>query len=97
MDTQQPIDMSPNRWTMVQELMDVVLEVAGGLSTTADTELVKALLFEGDKASGRFPTIRVLEESAGQRLIHAIAEHVCRTGLWGFQIPHQSKKMRQAV
>ncbi len=58
---------------------------------------MQGLLLEGDKASGRFLTIRVLEESTGQRLIHAIVEHVCRTGSRGFQIPYQSKKMRQAV
>jgi hypothetical protein len=97
MGTQQPINMSPDRWIMIQELMDIVLEVAGGLSTTAGAGRVKGLIFEENKASGRFPTIRVLEESAGKRLIDTVAEHVCRTGLKGFQIHHQSKKMRQAV
>jgi hypothetical protein len=97
MGSQQPIDMSPDRWTMIQELMDVVLDVASGLSTTTDAEQLKGLLVEENKASGRFPTIRVLEESAGKRLIDAVAGHICRTGLRGFQIPHQSKQMRQAV
>ncbi len=97
MGTPQPIDMSPDRWIMIQELMDIVLEVAGGFSTTTGTGRVKGLIFEKHKASGRFPTIRVLEESAGKRLIDTVAERVCRTGLKGFQIHHQSKKMRRAV
>ncbi|KAK4235167.1 hypothetical protein C8A03DRAFT_46641 [Achaetomium macrosporum] len=79
MGSQQPIDMSPDRWTIIQELMGV------------------GLLVENGKTSGRFPTIRVLEEAASRSFVEAITEHVCRTGLRGFQIQHQSKQMRQAV
>lgn len=43
---QQPIDMSPERWTMIQELMDIVLEVARNLATGPET--IKELLFEED-------------------------------------------------
>jgi hypothetical protein len=97
MGTQRPVDMSPDRWTLIQELMDVVLEVARKLSQ-GHGETVKGLLFEEDTArSSRFPTIRVLEESAGTRLIDAVARHVCRVGLKGLPIQHQSKAMRQAV
>jgi hypothetical protein len=90
MGTPQPVDMSPDRWTIIQELMEVVLKTASNLSNnpSAEGESVKGLLFEEDKASSRFPTIRVLEESAGERLINAIAEHVCRSGLRGFPIQH---------
>ncbi|AEO68380.1 uncharacterized protein THITE_2145549 [Thermothielavioides terrestris NRRL 8126] len=95
---QQPVDMSPDRWTLIQELMDILLEVAKGL-VDEDTKSGRArgLLFEEDKASGRFPTVRVLEEAAGRRLVGAIAGRVCRTGLRGFPIQHQSKQMREAV
>ncbi|KAK3293166.1 uncharacterized protein B0H64DRAFT_327170 [Chaetomium fimeti] len=95
--SQQPIDMSPDRWTMIQELMDVVVEVARKLTNGPERESVKGLLFEESPASGRFPTIRVLEESAGKYLVEAIAKQICRTGLRGFPIQHQSKQMRQAV
>ncbi|KAJ4291237.1 hypothetical protein N0V88_006237 [Collariella sp. IMI 366227] len=97
MGAQQPIDMSPDRWTIIQELMDVVLEVASRLSNGPEESRVKGLLFEEDKNSGRFPTIRVLEESAGLDLVSEIAEQVCHTGLRGFPIQHQSKQMRKAV
>ncbi|KAL2132090.1 hypothetical protein VTI74DRAFT_4243 [Chaetomium olivicolor] len=97
MGTQRPIDMSPDRWTIIQELMDVVLEVAGRLENGPEEVRTKGVLFEGNKASGRFPTIRVLGESAGQWLVSAVAEQICRTGLRGFPIQHQSKQMRQAV
>ncbi|KAK4182801.1 hypothetical protein QBC35DRAFT_395228 [Podospora australis] len=97
MGSQQPIDMSPDRWTIIQELMDTVLEVARELVTGPKAGTMKGLLFEEDRASGRFPTVRVLEEAAGKRLVHAIAEHVCRTGMRMFPIQHQSKQMRRAV
>ncbi|KAK4130358.1 hypothetical protein BT67DRAFT_490504 [Trichocladium antarcticum] len=97
MGTQKPIDMSPDRWTIIQELMHVVLEVAGRLANGPRETRVRGLLLEEDQASGRFPTIRVLEEAAGQSLITAIAEQICRTGLRGFPIQHQSRQMRKAV
>ena len=93
MGTPQPVRMSPDHWTIIQELMEVVLKTASNLSNnpSPEGESVKGLLFEEDKASGRFPTIRVLEESAGERLINTVAEHVCRSRLRGFPIQHQSK------
>jgi hypothetical protein len=94
---QKSIDMSPERWTMIQELMDLMLEIASKLTNGPEAGKVKGLLFDEDTASGRFPTIRVLEESAGKLLVDALAEQVCRTGLRGFPIQHQSKQMRQAV
>jgi hypothetical protein len=79
--------------------MEVVLKTASNLLNNPSTEgeSVKGLLFEEDKASSRFPTICVLEESAGERLINAIAEHVYRSGLRGFPIQYQLKQIRQAV
>ncbi|EAQ83711.1 hypothetical protein CHGG_10115 [Chaetomium globosum CBS 148.51] len=95
--SQQPIDMSPDRWTMIQELMDVLAEIARNLANGAEGQRVEGLLFEENEASGRYPTIRVLEESAGKCLVDAIAKQICRTGVRGFPIQHQSKQMRRAV
>ena len=95
--SQQPIDMSPDRWVMIQELMDVLVEIARKLANGSEGQRVKGLLFEENEGSGRYPTIRVLEESAGKYLVDAIAKQICRTGLRGFPIQHQSKQMRQAV
>lgn len=79
---------------MIQELIDIILEVASGLLTTAGVGRVKGFIFKENKASGRFLTIRVLEESAGKRLINTVTENIYRTGLKGFQIYHQLKKIR---
>ncbi|KAL2159331.1 hypothetical protein VTH06DRAFT_2334 [Thermothelomyces fergusii] len=97
MGAQQPIDMSPERWTMIQDLMDIVLDVSREL--TSGPRKVKGLLLEqhDDSIESRFPTIRVLEDSAGKVLVEAIAKRICLTGLKGFPIPHQTRRMRQAV
>ncbi|KAK3904432.1 hypothetical protein C8A05DRAFT_13694 [Staphylotrichum tortipilum] len=97
MGAQQPIDMSPERWSMIQELMDVVLDVARDLATKTGPEVTNGLLFEEDTGSGRFPTIRVLEEEAGKKLIKAVAIHICQTGLKGCPVQHQPSQTRQAV
>ncbi|KAK4120622.1 hypothetical protein N657DRAFT_665989 [Parathielavia appendiculata] len=95
--TQRPIDMSPDRWKLIQELMGVVLDVAEDPARRHAEADVKGLLFEGDRGSGRFPIIRVLEESASKRLVSDVAEHVCCVGLKGFPIHHQSISRRTAV
>jgi hypothetical protein len=95
--SQQPIDMSPERWAMIQELMDILSEIAKELASGSGGQRVKGLLFEENEASGRYPTIRVLEESAGKYLVDDIAKRICRTGLRGFPIQHQPEQMRQAV
>lgn len=97
MGTQQPIDMSPDRWTPIQELMGIVLEVASDLATGPGGKNTEGLLVEEYEGGGRFPTIRILEEQAGVRLINAVASRVCDTGLRGFQIQQQSQQTRQAA
>ncbi|KAL2186630.1 hypothetical protein L209DRAFT_711026 [Thermothelomyces heterothallicus CBS 203.75] len=97
MGAQQPIDMSPERWTTIQELMDIVLDVSKEL-TSGPGRIRGLLLEEHDNTAGsRFPTIRVLEDSAGKVLVETVAERICRIGLKGFPIHHQTKRMRQAV
>ncbi|GAB1318054.1 ubiquitinyl hydrolase 1 [Madurella fahalii] len=97
MGRQQPVDMSPDRWALIQDLMDVVVDVARELVNGPASSTRDGLLLVEDEAGGRFPTIRVLEESAGVRLVTTVAENVCRTGLRGFPIQHQSKKMRRVA
>ncbi|KAK4155980.1 hypothetical protein C8A00DRAFT_41452 [Chaetomidium leptoderma] len=90
MGSQRPIDMSPDRWTLIQDIMDIVLDVAEKLAG-------EGLLVENHGNKCRFPTIRVLEEDAGKRLVLGVAKQICRRGLRGFPLQHQSKQNRQVV
>ncbi|KAK0630434.1 hypothetical protein B0T17DRAFT_589950 [Bombardia bombarda] len=94
MGSQQPVEMSPDRWFLIQELLDVVAESAKVLCMQHNG-ISDGILCEAHE--GRFPTIRILTEEAGDRLIDAVAKHVCQRGLKGFQIQHQPARMRNAV
>ncbi|VBB80720.1 Putative protein of unknown function [Podospora comata] len=99
MGSQQPVDMSPERWVLIQDLLGVVRDVAkklkrGDAKQSGPTD---GLLFEEEPKSGRFPTIRTLDESAGTQLMEATARELCRLGMRGLPIQHQTRQMRDAV
>lgn len=95
MGDQQSVEMSPDRWVVIQELMNVVLEVARDLAEEMGSIAEGIQIKESDK--GRFPIVRILEATVGQRLVKMVGERVCKTGLLGFPIHHQPEDMRKAV
>ncbi|KAK3346903.1 hypothetical protein B0T25DRAFT_613574 [Lasiosphaeria hispida] len=100
MGTQQPVDMSPDRWVLIQEIMAIVRDEARDMKAglvPRDNSSSEGLLFEELPESAQFPTIRVLEEAAGRQLVGRIAERVCSLGLKGFPVSRQTPNMRQAV
>ncbi|KAK5662476.1 hypothetical protein OQA88_8387 [Cercophora sp. LCS_1] len=96
MGTQGPIDMSPDRWLIVQELLRITLEVAREISAAATDTPTQGLLVE-ERGRARFPTIRILEESSGQSFVTAIAKRIFEAGLRGFPIHNQTEKMKKAL
>ncbi|GAB1314704.1 ubiquitinyl hydrolase 1 [Madurella fahalii] len=98
MGTQEAIDMTPDRWTLAQELLGKTEAVVRGLIAAKEPMpwVSEGLLFE-DHGPGRFATIRVLGEAQGRQLIRALATVVCDSGLRGFPVHHQTVGMRQAV
>ncbi|KAK3374532.1 hypothetical protein B0T24DRAFT_577590 [Lasiosphaeria ovina] len=98
MGAQEAVEMSPDRWTLIQQLLDMTEAVVRRLmaAENAHTRVVEGLVFE-DHGAGRVPVIRILGESAGQHLIAELAATVCRCGLRGFPVHHQTESMRQAV
>ncbi|KAH6619158.1 hypothetical protein B0J18DRAFT_481466 [Chaetomium sp. MPI-SDFR-AT-0129] len=89
MGSQEAVEMSPDRWILIQELLLMTENVAcvshGGL------------LLQDDAIPGRVRKIRVLEDSGGQQLITALANEVCSIGITGLPVHHQTEDMRQAV
>ncbi|KAK3317279.1 hypothetical protein B0T19DRAFT_389380 [Cercophora scortea] len=98
MGVQKAVEMSPDRWCMVQELLQMVKDVVHRIKhkPQADTAIKEGLLYK-DQGPGRFPIIRVLSEAAGMPLVEELAKAVCQSGLVGFPIHHQPIRMRQAV
>ncbi|KAK0710370.1 hypothetical protein B0T21DRAFT_454868 [Apiosordaria backusii] len=99
MGSQQPVDMSPDRWVFIQDLMDMVRDVARELKHGhgGSSVLTEGLLFEEDSTASRFPTIRTLDESTGTQLVEAIARKLCSLGMRGLPVQHQTTQMRDAV
>lgn len=92
MGTQRPIELSPERWICIQQVLSLVREFA---------PLVKKEFPDWidikERQPGAFPRTRVLRPDAGQEILSRIAKRICETGLNGFPIARQPEPMRQAV
>lgn len=98
MGTQEAVEMSPDRWILIQELLGMAeLVVRGKMnSDTPEAGVREGLLFE-DHGAGRVPVIRILGESAGREVVRTLAAEVCSRGLRGLPVHHQTMQMREAV
>ncbi|KAK4459473.1 hypothetical protein QBC42DRAFT_299412 [Cladorrhinum samala] len=100
MGAQEPVEMSPKRWILIQQLLSMAESVTrrliADIAGVADGLLVEDL-DSGRVPSGRVPVIRVVDESAGRRLVAELADEVCNRGLTGFPLHHRTPRMRQAM
>ncbi|KAK4182710.1 hypothetical protein QBC35DRAFT_546309 [Podospora australis] len=98
MGSQRPVDMSPNRWTLIMEFLDLLKDTAISLKSDIDPDCPRLLVETGD-SSGAFPTIRILDDSVGEQLIQKIADRICGSGgmLTALPVHHQPSPMRQAA
>ena len=96
--TQEAVEMSPDRWILIQGLLDLTETVVRGLMAPKEPGMSGSggFLFE-ERDAGRVPVIRVLEDPAGRQLIEALAHEVCRLGVRGLPVHHQTAQMRRAV
>ncbi|KAK4204643.1 hypothetical protein QBC40DRAFT_345375 [Triangularia verruculosa] len=99
MGSQKPVDMSPDRWVLIQNLLDFVHDTAKELKHAQGERpgLSEGLLFEQEDGTGRFPTIRTLDDSTGAQLVEAVAHKLCTLGMKGLPIQHQTTQMRRAI
>ncbi|KAK4543620.1 hypothetical protein LTR36_005265 [Oleoguttula mirabilis] len=92
MGTQRPVDMSPERWLCIHEVLGLVRK----FSQITAHELPDSLELT-HSLPGRFPRTRILKADAQAHLLSAIALHICNTGLNGFPIARQPQAVRDAV
>ncbi|RDW69108.1 uncharacterized protein DSM5745_08868 [Aspergillus mulundensis] len=92
MGAQQALEFSPQRWTIIQQLLDLVRMYA---------PLIKAKLphsVELDKQwPGGFPRTRLLREDAVSELFKMIANHICNKGIDSLPMSRQPELIRKAV
>lgn len=92
MGRRRPIQLAPTRWTIIQELLDLVRKYSVSLAhkQTAAFEIHA-------RAEGGFPRVRVLEAHMADALMREIANDICENGLLGLPIARQSIKERRAI
>ncbi|KAK0723613.1 hypothetical protein B0T26DRAFT_811927 [Lasiosphaeria miniovina] len=99
MGSQQPVEMSPERWILIEAVMELLRDVVKRLarSKSGGGDLEGLLFEERQDKSGGFPTIRVLEDAAGQNLVETLAHQICALGLPGFPIHNVTASVRRAI
>jgi hypothetical protein len=92
MGTQQPIELSPDRWFLMQQILDLVQKIAPSVARTHPTSIE---IHHGN--TGGFPRIRLLRADATRLLMLGVAAHIRDNGLGGVQMSRQSEKMRNEI
>ncbi|CAK7212634.1 hypothetical protein SCUCBS95973_001530 [Sporothrix curviconia] len=99
----RPTELSPGRWIIVQELLDMVVSAVVDLKRESPDAV--EVLFDFDDADadaarrwpGRFPRTRLLKQDIHSRFVHLVATHLCSCGVRGFPIALQPDSVRNAV
>jgi hypothetical protein len=84
MGMQRPIELSPERWVCIQQVLDLVKMYLAQTSFPSQMDV-----------NERWPG--VLRPDAQQLILGRIAKHICETGLNGFPIARQPEPVREAV
>ena len=92
MGMQRPMEMMPDRWMLLQHVLDLVRQLAPAI--------VHDLPLSVDHhpgVPGSFPRLRILRSDAQALLLQRLAEHICANGIEGFQISRQPEAARKAI
>ncbi|KAI3589065.1 hypothetical protein IWW34DRAFT_826868 [Fusarium oxysporum f. sp. albedinis] len=89
---QRPIDHSPDRWRVIQEVLGLVFR----FFTEAKVEFSQYLDTTGQHP-GRVPRVRILRRGVEATIFERVATFICETGMDGFPISHQPPAVRDAV
>ncbi|KAJ4146956.1 hypothetical protein LMH87_001509 [Akanthomyces muscarius] len=92
MGTQRSIDHAPARWIVISEVLDVVKRCIPAVQARFPEGVE---VYPGHR--GSFPRTRILQYEAFVELSCHVAESICKKGLSGFSIAHQSEAVRAAV
>jgi len=89
---QRPLELSPQRWTVIQQLLDLVRNYAPEIKK----EFPRSIEVDQQRP-GCFPRIRLLHYDAGQALSKRIAKHICDYGIDCLPVSRQRESTRDAV
>ncbi|KAL4951222.1 hypothetical protein BDW69DRAFT_42194 [Aspergillus filifer] len=92
MGSQRALELSPQRWNLTQQLLDVVRRYV-----LAIKELNPQGIEVDGQSPGRFHRTRLLHEDATKELFEKIADHICSNGIDSLPISRQPEAMRAAI
>jgi hypothetical protein len=92
MGTQQPIEHSPDRWFLIQQVLDLVQELAPLVAQESPNSIE---IHNG--TAGAFPRVRLLRTDATKTLMLRVTAHIRDNGLRGVQMSRQSERMRDEI
>lgn len=92
MGAQQPIELSPDRWLLLQQVLNLVQKSAASVAKLLPSSIE---LHSGD--AGTFPRVRLLRADGTKLLMLQVAAETRDNSLEGFQMSRQSENVRKAV
>ncbi|KAI9655268.1 MAG: hypothetical protein M1829_000681 [Trizodia sp. TS-e1964] len=92
MGTQRPIELSPERWTLLQRVLTIFASLVAQVRDKLPESIEVSHL-----SPGRFPRTRFLRQDAQDLLLGNLAETICKEGLPGFPIGRESRSVRLSV
>jgi len=92
MGLQRPIELSPDRWLCIQQVLHIVRKHA----LLVQEEIPTSISIHFDQPWA-YPKIRFLDSVGEQRTLARAAQHICHSGLSCLPLPRQSNKMRRAT
>ncbi|CAH0002510.1 unnamed protein product [Clonostachys byssicola] len=87
---QAPVDYAPERWTIIQQILGLVVKCAIKISRQLhkSVEVYKV-------TQSRRPRIRFLDKEASDQVLGLVVDHICQYGLLpGFPVSRLSKQSR---
>lgn len=90
--SQVDIDLSPNRWIIVQRVLSMVM-----LAVHLIRDKLPQSIEISDAKRGQFPRIRLLRQDAEDMLLSLLAEEICSTGVPGLPIMRQQPAIRECI
>ncbi|KAG5749627.1 hypothetical protein H9Q70_007719 [Fusarium xylarioides] len=89
---QRPIEQSPDRWVIIQEVMGLIAKFGPEIKS----KYPHSIEFDA-RHIGRYPRLRILRPNAEDEIYNRVTETICDTGMAGFPIARQPKRIRDAV
>ncbi|KAB8071219.1 hypothetical protein BDV29DRAFT_159701 [Aspergillus leporis] len=89
---QRPLELSPQRWIIIQQLLGLVRTYAPGVKKDFPLSIQV-----DEQSPGCFPRIRLLHSDASEELLKRIGRHLCDNGIDALPVSRLPESMRKAV